>query len=130
MYDRHYPEAVSQGLPPTDPRQRTRWLDQVHARGEGFLVRRGDEVVGHSALIIDPQRHDAEIFVFVARPFRRLGLGTELLRAAIERAAERGLGTVWLSVETHNYPAVKLYRKMGFIFCDDDPCEREMVCRL
>jgi len=130
MYDRHYPEAVSQGLPPTDPRQRTRWLDQVLAGGEGFLARYGEEIVGHCALIIDPHRRDAEVFVFVARPFRRLGLGTELLRAALERSAERGLGAVWLSVETHNYPAVKLYRKMGFIFCDDDQCEREMVCRL
>ncbi len=130
MYDRYYPEAVSQGLPPTDPRQRTQWLDQVRARGEGFLARHGDEVVGHSALIIDPHRRDAELFVFVARPFRRLGLGTELLRAALDRAAERGLDTVWLSVETHNYPAVKLYRKMGFTFCDNDSCEREMVRRL
>ncbi|MBU0514326.1 MAG: GNAT family N-acetyltransferase [Proteobacteria bacterium] len=130
MYDRHYPEAVSQGLPPTDPRQRTQWLDRVLGNGESFLVRTEEEVVGHCALVIDPQKQDAEVFVFVARPFRRRGLGAELLRAAKDRAAERGLGAVWLTVETHNYPAVKLYRKMGFIFCDHDQCEREMVCRL
>jgi ribosomal protein S18 acetylase RimI-like enzyme len=52
-----------------------------------------------------------ELLVFEA--FRRAGLGTELLRLALEAAAERGCHKGVL--ETHpSLPAVALYERRGF----------------
>jgi ribosomal protein S18 acetylase RimI-like enzyme len=45
---------------------------------------------------------------------RRGGLGAELVRAAIERARERGCRRMELDVNDANEPARRLYERMGF----------------
>lgn len=53
----------------------------------------------------------------VAPEARRLGIGAELCRAVLEWArAEQGYRTLIVNTTTPQYPALNLYRKLGF--CD------------
>ncbi|KAI1316466.1 N-alpha-acetyltransferase 50 [Mortierella claussenii] len=55
----------------------------------------------------------------VLAPYRRLGLGTKLLRHIlehVEQAASSGpkIGKIYLHVQTHNEEALEFYKKHGF----------------
>lgn len=47
-------------------------------------------------------------------PYRRRGLGTELLQAGLEYLKDLGAQRVELEVRTQNREAIQLYRKFGF----------------
>jgi len=49
-----------------------------------------------------------------------LGVGTELTRLTLEEVRELAFDSIWLTVENSNLIAIKLYRKFGFQFCDED----------
>ena len=42
------------------------------------------------------------------------GIGTQLLRCAIEKALEKGFDSIRIIVSPHNKPALALYRRAGF----------------
>ncbi|MBU2552580.1 MAG: GNAT family N-acetyltransferase [Proteobacteria bacterium] len=130
MYDLFEPKKASQGLPPEKAEARLEWVRGLLERGVNFLVRHGDDVVGHAVLIPDLGLRDAEFLIFVKQRYRRRGLGTELTRTALARARELELETVWLSVDRYNFRAIGLYRKFGFIFCDDQGWDRMMMIGL
>jgi len=50
--------------------------------------------------------------VFVAKAFRKLGIATELIHRAIQKA--RGEGSAFVSIKTSNEAAKRLYEKLGF----------------
>jgi RimJ/RimL family protein N-acetyltransferase len=84
-------------------------------RLEGFFVGVSEgEVIG--SISVEASRHGfGEIGMAVARPWRRCGVGSALLGAAIEWARERGLHKLSLSVFPHNEAAISLYRTFGFV---------------
>lgn len=53
----------------------------------------------------------------VALPHRRQGIATALLLAAQQWAMHRRMRSVALSVQSKNYPAIRLALKLGFDFC-------------
>jgi ribosomal protein S18 acetylase RimI-like enzyme len=56
-----------------------------------------------------------EIGMLVAREWRRRGVGSALVAAAIEWARVRGLHKLSLSVFAHNTAAIALYHRLGFV---------------
>jgi RimJ/RimL family protein N-acetyltransferase len=79
-----------------------------------FVAVAGTEVVG--SLNIEMSRFGfGEIGMAVARAWRRRGVGSALLAAAIDWARGRGVHKLSLSVFPHNAAAIALYRKFGFI---------------
>ena len=46
---------------------------------------------------------------------RRRGIASELLRAALKQAAEQGVVTMFLEVDCKNFPAIALYKRLGFV---------------
>ena len=58
---------------------------------------------------------EAEILTLVAVEARRAGLGALLLDAAIRAARAAGARRMFLEVDAGNEPAIRLYRKGGFI---------------
>jgi ribosomal protein S18 acetylase RimI-like enzyme len=56
-----------------------------------------------------------EIGMLVAKPWRRRGVGSGLLAAAIEKARDDGLHKLSLDVFANNEAAIALYRKFGFV---------------
>jgi ribosomal protein S18 acetylase RimI-like enzyme len=129
MYDQFSPKAITQGLPPADDRARHNWIGSLIEQGENFLAWQGGVVVGHSSLLPAEKGQDGEYLIFVNSPYRNRGLGTALTRVAVERAVELGLESVWLTVEALNFRAIKLYKKIGFTFCDAGERERTMVLK-
>jgi ribosomal protein S18 acetylase RimI-like enzyme len=71
-------------------------------------------------------RHKGHIWgVYVARQARGRGLGRELMRAVLERAAGiEGIEQIMLSVVTAQSAAVNLYRSLGF---ESYGCERRAL---
>lgn len=130
MYRTFNPKPASQGLPPEDPEVCQGWIKQLFDIGENLLALRGETVVGHAALVPDTKTKTGEFVIFVDQDHRNLGIGTELTRHTLEKCRQLGLDTVWLSVNVSNFFAVKLYKKFGFEYCDDDKFERMMRIKL
>ena len=95
------------------------WSDQ---EVEGLLIDRG--VIAQRALIgrafagfimSRVAADEAEILsVAVARGQQGRGLARQLLHLHLRRLAGLGIRTVFLEVDEHNTPAIKLYRRAGF----------------
>jgi RimJ/RimL family protein N-acetyltransferase len=130
MYRIFSPKPASQGLPPEDPEICHNWLKQLSEIGENLLAWRGDSVIGHAALIPDLKGKSAEFVIFIDQNHRNLGIGTELTRFILEKSMQLGLDSVWLTVNVSNFIAIKLYKKLGFKYCDTDSLERVMNIKL
>jgi GNAT superfamily N-acetyltransferase len=131
MYDMFAPKASFQGLPPEDREVRLRWISGLIRDGETFLAWKGKKVVGHVVILPDLVRLDAEYLIFVDQSHRGRGVGKELTLAAIRKARAIGLNTVWLTVDSYNFTAIKLYKKVGFKLHEEhsSTTERVMVLR-
>jgi len=63
----------------------------------------------------DPDLHVGHVMnLAIDPPYRRHGLGTELLRAGLEYLKNMGARQVELEVRTENREAIRLYRRFGF----------------
>ena len=130
MYRGFSPKPASQGLPPKDAEICHNWLKDLFELSQNFLAWKGDKVIGHAALISDPIKKSGEFVVFVDQDHRNVGIGTELTQLALEKSRELGLDSVWLAVDMTNFIALKLYKKLGFEYCDMETYERIMSIKL
>jgi RimJ/RimL family protein N-acetyltransferase len=130
MYDTYMPEPVAQGLPPARKETRRAWIDALLKNGTNIAAEKEDKIIGHAALIPNPEKRNGEYLIFVARPFQNRGLATVLTLLSIETASNLDLVSVWLTVESDNFRAIKLYRKIGFEFCDRGLSERKMELKI
>ncbi len=127
MYRTFSPKPTSQGLPPEDPETCQSWLKRIFGIGLNVLAWRGDSVIGHVAVIPDGEGKMGELVIFVHQNHRNLGVGTELARFTLEKLEALEFKLVWVIVRVINIIAIKLYRKVGFEFCDADNYERVMA---
>lgn len=130
MYDGFARLAISQGLPPAQKEIRDRWIDKLLEFGRNLLAWSGGNAVGHAAVIPDFDRGDGEYVIFVTETFRNRGLGTSLTQMAIEDSRSIGLKRLWLTVESFNFRAIRLYRNSGFTAVDRGEREITMILRL
>jgi RimJ/RimL family protein N-acetyltransferase len=130
MYHRFTPKAMTQGLPPANDQARNQWIQILLDNGENFLAWREGKLMGHASIIVDKAGGAGEYLIFMDQSCRNRGMGTELTRLALQKAREIGLKTVWLTVEALNFRAIKMYKKIGFAFCDAGERERTMILRL
>lgn len=113
MYDAFEPKRGAQGLPPSDVRQRVRWLDGVLDFGRHLVVEVGRGVLGHG-MLLPFEDESAELANFLHQSIRDRGIGTALNQALLDIAADQGLRRVWLCVEPSNRRAIRSYEKAGF----------------
>lgn len=87
-----------------------------------FLVAEEDGYVrGYLGLML--QLADRKAWVrdlVVGRGFRRSGIGTDLLRQAMQWAESQNVRQVTLEMQSKNYPAIRFSQKLGFSFCGFD----------
>jgi ribosomal protein S18 acetylase RimI-like enzyme len=97
--------------PPVDVEQRAALFART---ADGTVVAvAGGEVIG--MLHVEASRHGfGDLGMCVGRGWRGQGIGSALLRAAIDQARARGLHKLSLEVFAHNSAAIALYRKSGF----------------
>lgn len=73
-----------------------------------------DQVIG--IIHVEVSRHGfGDLGMLVQRDWRGRGVGSALLREAIEWAREQGLHKLCLEVFAHNEAAIGLYRACGFV---------------
>jgi len=95
-----------------------------------FLIERDGEPIGVLLLTPNIETTVCElVYLGVVGSARKVGIGRMVLNEAIRRALAIGQYTMWLSVDSRNEPAMKLYRRMGFrpFDCRDvwlQPCDR------
>lgn len=75
-----------------------------------------DRVIGNATLHFGrgPKRHIGEIRVFLARDYRRRGLGTKMIRSLIELARKHGLSLLTAEVTADMTKVVKAFEQLGF----------------
>ena len=130
MYRLFFPKPASQGFPPEDPEICRNWVKALFEKGVNTLAWRGNAVIGHVALVPDVERKSGELVIFVDQNNRNRGVGTDLMRFSLEEFEQQGFELVWLVVRVLNVISIKLYRKIGFEFCDMDNYERVMAIKL
>jgi ribosomal protein S18 acetylase RimI-like enzyme len=59
--------------------------------------------------------HAGGLGIGIISGYRRLGIGEKMMRMALEKASQRGLTRVELTVRAPNIPALTLYKKLGFL---------------
>jgi len=72
-----------------------------------------DELVGHTALV-PVQAGCWELLVVVRRSYQNVGIGSELVRCALEQSRRLGAQRIVLSVEATNVRARHVYERFGF----------------
>ncbi|HDJ25963.1 MAG TPA: GNAT family N-acetyltransferase [Candidatus Bathyarchaeota archaeon] len=111
-------------FPPTDENA-TRWrswaLSVIRSEGGGILVAEaGGELVGfvlfaeRESALKSPYRRAVIYDLYVKPEWRRKGVATRLMGAALERLKAKGIDLVTVSVAASNQVAFKLYKKLGF----------------
>lgn len=71
-------------------------------------IRFSDQMIPHGVWITD---------VVVARDLRRNGIARKLIAAAQAWSAQKGLQRTIIETQSKNYPAIRMFYKLGFEFC-------------
>lgn len=110
------PEALKWGLPPYDRQRIERWLLNL-ANGVMLVAEFGCKIVGNLYVWWSPAervKHSGELLIYLHQDFQKAGLGTAMMRRAIEEARSRALHRLQLTVIADNLVAIRLYEKVGF----------------
>jgi L-amino acid N-acyltransferase YncA len=75
-----------------------------------------DRVVGSGSLHFGegPKRHIAEVRLFLAKDFRKRGLGMKIIKALIELARKEGLNILQAEVIAEQTKVVRAFESLGF----------------
>ncbi len=125
MYDRFDPLGAALGLPPRTAEARCEWIGS--ALGQKVNVAAfspAGEVVGHCFLAADKPA-SAEMAVFVHQESRRIGVGTALVKAALDWGGAVGLRRVWSMTSSDNRVALRL-QNCGFRLTKSISLEAEL----
>jgi ribosomal protein S18 acetylase RimI-like enzyme len=111
MYNSYTSLGGTLGLPPPDPVRRKKWLDDLR-EGINLVAYVDGELVGHLVLLATGDA--LELVAYVHQDFRRLGVATNLAKAAIAEARTAGYTKIWLLVAKDNIAARQGLEKLGF----------------
>ena len=96
---------------------RTFTLENIEKGNAHVVAVDGETVVGWCDIVPSKReafRHCGTLGMGLLAGYRGRGIGTRMLRAALDRARVQGLERVELEVFASNDQAIGLYRKMGF----------------
>ncbi|HCI79564.1 MAG TPA: hypothetical protein DHW02_07730 [Ktedonobacter sp.] len=80
----------------------------------GYVALANDEIAGGILLTIDEERSVSRISdLIVGNQYRRYGVGSLLLKCAVDWARKRGCWAIVLETQSVNYPAIQLYLRNG-----------------
>ncbi len=127
MYKHFEPKRGAQGLPPPDVPRIAQWLDKLQRKSSALVALEGQKVVAH-AILCPLSATGAEFTIFVHQDYRLEGLGTAISELALKWALQMGLSQTFLTTELSNFPALCLFRKLGFLMTSNygDECEMRL----
>ncbi|WFS23548.1 MULTISPECIES: GNAT family N-acetyltransferase [Rhizobium] len=102
-----------------DVDNRRQWWNARVAKGYPVLVAIvAGKVAGYASYgdwrAFDGYRHTVEHSVYVDREARGAGIGEQLMRALIERAAAGNVHVMIAGIEAENAASIRLHEKLGF----------------
>jgi len=107
-YFRHYAK---------DPELIHTWCAQLdYSKVMPLLAFVKDHVVGSASLHFfeGPKRHVGEVRMFLAKDFRKRGLGMKMIKALIDLARKQGMGILQAEVIAEQTKVVKAFEQLGF----------------
>ncbi len=126
-YFRHYVK---------DPSLIQEWCDHLdYGKVLPVLALAKDRVVGSASLHFyeGPKRHTGEVRLFLAKDYRKRGLGMKMIRALIDLARKHGLSILMAEIIADMTKFVKAFEQVGFksmctlddyfMFPDGDSCD-------
>lgn len=120
------PGAVGTGLVKVGDRQE--WLKSMLRRGFNFVAEEAGQLVAHLVLIRIGD--SAEMGVFVHPDYRRRGIGTALLRVALDQARDMGLRHVWVPIDPTDTAIQESFAQFGFVISRRSESTTEMTLAL
>lgn len=101
----------------TYPRDPQRLIDEWTLRSAIFIAEHDSQQIGYIAFIEGPAPKSAWVTdLIVGLPDRRQGVASQLLSAGIEWCKTRKLDLFFMEMQSKNYPAISLAKKMGLRF--------------
>jgi L-amino acid N-acyltransferase YncA len=107
-YFRHYVK---------DPALIREWCEHLdYSKVLPVLALAKDHVVGSASLHFGegPKRHIGEVRLFLAKDYRKRGLGMKMIRALIDLARKHGLSILLAEVIAEQTKVVKAFEMLGF----------------
>jgi [ribosomal protein S18]-alanine N-acetyltransferase len=101
------------GFPAAEQWSERSWRGELLGDGRTILIARAQHPVGVISIKIVGELADVHRLVVEPRS-RRRGIGTDLVRAGLERVRQHGVREVVLDVGYGNEPAIALYQQLGF----------------
>jgi ribosomal protein S18 acetylase RimI-like enzyme len=92
-------------------------LGNIEGNWPHFIAVSDGHIIGWcdiSALDRPVFAHIGSLGIGLIAPYRGLGIGKQLLQTAIQKAEQKGLTRIELTVREKNKPAIALYKKFGF----------------
>jgi RimJ/RimL family protein N-acetyltransferase len=94
-----------------------RWIDGLdYSQVIPLLAVVNDDIVGDATLHLGrgPQRHTAELRIFLSKPYRQRGLGVAMLKAQIDLAKKLNLHLLTAQVIADRTFIIRAFRGLGF----------------
>ena len=101
-----------------DPSIIGKWVDELdYDRVLPLVAVIGDRIVGDATLHFHtgPQRHIAEVRLFMAKDFRQRGLGGKMIQALIDIAKRRSLHILEAQVVADQDHIIRAFQNVGFM---------------
>lgn len=118
IWNRHYVPIIGQEQVDymLDKFQDTEAIQhQIENGYEYYIIYHQDNPCGYLALVPNIVAQNMMISkIYVDSDFRGLNLGSKLLCYSIEKAKERELKLMWLTVNKNNTKSIEWYQKKGF----------------
>ena len=117
MYASLSAETVQWGLPPYDRAKVERFASDLSNK-LNLVAWSDSKIIGHLQIYTLPWtdrfKGVGELLIYLHQDFQNVGLGTIMMREAIEIARTRGWHRIGLTVIADNQRAVRSYEKAGF----------------
>ena len=84
-----------------------------HHDHEAIAAVEGGEIVGVAQYARPPGAKQADLAIIVADAWQRQGLGTRLIAALTNRAADEGVDAFKVDIQGDNYGALRLLKRVG-----------------
>jgi GNAT superfamily N-acetyltransferase len=99
------------------PRDYMKLDDEWTLRSGLFVAEREGVPIGYIAFIEGPSPNSAWVTdLVVGLPERRQGIGSQLINYGLDWCRERGLGRVYIEMQSKNYPGICLSKRLGLQF--------------
>jgi len=93
------------------------WCEQLdYSKVLPILAFVKDQIVGSATIHFHegPKRHIGEVRLFLAKDFRKRGLGMKMIKALVDLARKQGLGVLQAEVVADQTRFVKAFETLGF----------------